>query len=759
MENVIEEYTKEINKLGELINKMEIPDKLKQKGIKFVLLERGGKRPFQLEWQNKIIEFDNPELIEHLNKGGNYGVMGGGEKNLLIIDFDNEKVQEEVCQKLPATFTVRTGSGKLHKYFSSDRTESFKIFNENMDTIADVQGEGKQCVGAGSIHPNGTKYEVIEDLDIAFLPYSEIKALLMPYDKKVRKAKQEEYEKPKGIIQDDFLDTLKSYLSIEDVLNSFGIDTSKNPTECPFHSSKGGKCLGFNKETAHCFHCEGSWNIFSLVKDFQKCDFKEALNYLSNIAGLEEEFEKSKRRYIESLKENEENAKRNLAWNVLALAKEKKWGEATEMLVDYISEHNYFYTTKVDNQAETWVYKEGVYVPQGKSEIKVILRDIMQEHYSQYIYGLVIAKIEIDTFIEVDDFFKERHLDEIPLKNGIFNIYTRELKPYSPEKVFFNKMPVEYNPQSKCPLIEKFLKDVLANEEDIDVFFELGGFCLMNEYKYEKAFMFVGDGRNGKDKSLELLKRLNGVENCSGISLQELNDDFSKSELFGKKVNLAGDISNQELKVTAPFKALTGRSLIDAKRKFLTNISFVNKAKFIFACNQLPKVYDISRGFWERWVLLQFPYTFIDKETLEKERKKNPNLKLMDVDIIQKITTEEELSGLLNKFLEGLDRLQIQGKFSQTIGSEEIKNFWIRKSDSFSAFCMDYLQMDVYNFVTKKELRRRFNIYCKKHKIKGASDKAIKVTLEDMFGVTEDRKMVDGEQVWVWDAVKFKDTL
>lgn len=732
-----------------------IPNELKKEGIRFVLLEKSGKKPIQKDWTNKEILFDNPELLEHLNKGGNYGVLGGGPKQLIIIDFDNEKVQNEVCEKLPSTFTVKTGSGKLHKYFFSDGSESFKIFDENLNTLADIQAEGKQVVGPNSIHPNGNRYELIGDVDITFLSYSEIKALLLPYDKKVKKEKKE-YEKPKGIITEDFLDTIKSYLSVEDVLQSFGIDTSKNPTECPFHSSKGGKCLGFNRETAHCFHCDGSWNIFSLVKDYKNCDFKEALQYLSGIAGLEEEYEKSKRKYLDSLKENEENKKRDLCWSFLVLAKDKKWSSATEMLVTHILEKNYLYTTKEDNKTETWIYKNGVYVPQGKSEIKIILRDILQEHYSQYVYGLVMNKIEVDTFIDLDEFFKERYPEEIPLKNGILNIFTRELKSFSPEKIFFNKMPVEYNPQSGCPKIEQFLKEILACEEDRRVFYELGGFCLLNEYKYEKAFMFVGDGRNGKDKSLELIKRLFGVENCSAIPLHTLDDNFSIAELFGKKVNLAGEVSHSDLKDTGFFKALTGRSLMSAKRKFLSNITFVNKAKFIFACNELPMVYDINRGFWDRWILLQFPFTFVDRDALEKEGKKNPNFKLRDVDIIEKITTDEELSGLLNKFLEGLDTLLVQGNFSQSIGTEEIKNLWIRKSNSFIAFCVDFLEEDYDKRILKKELRKRYTSYCKKHKVAPKSEYVVKRILEENYGVSEEQDWTNTRGERFWGGIKWK---
>lgn len=736
-----------------------IPKQLKEKGIKFVLLEKGGKKPFQKEWQNKIIEYDDVELLHHLENGGNYGVMGDGEKKLLIIDFDNLKVQEEVCKKLPKTFTVKTGSGKLHKYFTSDKTQSFKIFDEEMNTLADVQGEGKQVVAPESIHPNGNKYEVVDDSEINFIYYAEVQAILIPFDKKPKK-EEKIFERPKGITEDNFLDSLKSYLSMKDVLDSFGVDTSKNPTACPFHTSKGGKCLGFNYVTAHCFHCDGRWNIFSFVKDMKKCDFKEALTYLSNLAGMQDELEKSKRRYLDNLKEKEYDERKIIKSEFLELisGKEKKWAEATELLTNYIKNKINIYTTKDDVKSEIWIYKEGIYVPQGKSEIKIILRELLGQWYSQYIFGLVLNKIEVDTFIDIDLFFKNNYVEEIPVLNGILNIFTRELKPFSSEKIFFNKLPVEYDSLRDCPQIEKFLEDVLASEEDKLVFYELGGFCLLNEYKYEKSAMFIGGGRNGKDKSLELIKRVLGIENCCSIPLSCLEpNSFVISELFNRRANLAGDIGNQDLKDLSMFKALTGRSLISAKRKFLRDIVFVNSAKFIFACNELPMVYDLSRGFWDRWVLLEFPYTFITKEEFDRQEDKS-KFKIRDDSIIERITTKEELSGLLNKFLDGLDRLGINKKFSSTKGSEEIKNTWIKKSNSFIAFCMDFLEEDYENKITKKEIRKRYSDFCKLHKVPTKSDVVLKRVLQDMFGANEFQEYNPENRTdsRVWDGIKWK---
>jgi P4 family phage/plasmid primase-like protien len=741
-----------------------IPEKLKINGIKFVLVEKGGKKPFQVGWQDRLISYNCPELLAHITSGGNYGIIGGGEHNLVIVDFDNTKVQEELIKHLPETFTVKTGSGMMHKYFFSNACQSFKIFDEDMNTLVDVQGEGKQAVGPGSTHPNGNKYEVVEDKPIAFIEYSELKALIMPYDRKPKKEKQITLEKPTEYNHDNFLDIVKTRVRIEDVLSNFGVNTSQNPSNCPFHDSRGGKCLGWKDEVAHCFHCEGSWNIFSLVKDYKKYDFKQALLWLTQEFGLQKEHDESRKKYLDYINSGEANEKKKIKNMFLELVngKDKKIAQATELIVEYILRTNHIYCTKDDLKSEMWIYKDGIYLPQGKSEIKEIMRDILEEWFNAFYYNQVIVKIEADTFIEQQKFFGASYPFEIPVQNGILDILTRRLSPYSPEKVFFNKMPVSYNPDAVCFAIDFFLNDVLANEEDKKVFYELAGFALLKEYRYEKAAMFVGGGRNGKGKSLELLKRLVGIENCSSIPLSALApDSFNLSELFGKLLNLAGDIGNKDLQDTSMFKSLTGRDLVTTKRKFLSGLNFENYAKFIFACNELPSVYDTSRGFWDRWILLEFPYTFVSQEEYDKTPEKDRKmLKIKDENIINKIVTPEELSGLLNEALNGLDRLIKNHNFSVTLGTKEVKETWIRKANSVVAFAFDSLEEDADAFITKKEFRKRYSEYCKKHGAPGKSDFVIKKALQEMFGASEERMTIgtwpNSSVNWAWVGVKWK---
>lgn len=443
----------------------------------------------------------------------------------------------------------------------------------------------------------------------------------------------------------------------------------------------------------------------------------------------------------------------------LNFVRDKKVSEATELVVDYIKTKLKIYTTKDDNKSEIWIYKAGVYVPQGRSEIRILMRGLLDDFFNMFYFHQVIAKIEADTFIDVDDFFKINYITEIPVKNGILNVLTKETSEFKEEKIFFSKLPVTFDPKAECPKIEKFLSDVLANEEDTAVFYELGGFCLLKDYSFEKAFMFVGDGRNGKGKTMELLKRIVGVKNCSSLPLSALQpNDFSVSGLFGKLVNLAGDISNKDLQHTGMFKQLTGRDLVSAKRKFMVDIEFQNHAKMIFACNDLPMVYDTSKGFWERWVLLEFPYFFADKHqfdaTPEKDRK---NWKVRDEAIISKITSDEELSGLLNKFLEGLARLLERRTFSSTRGSDEIKSLWIRKANSFMAFCMDHIEEDYNGKISKKDIRKAYSKYCKKHKTGLKTDHVIKNTLIEMYGSNDERHQILGQVEWYWEGIKWKE--
>lgn len=450
-------------------------------------------------------------------------------------------------------------------------------------------------------------------------------------------------------------------------------------------------------------------------------------------------------------------AEGNTSHYVITLIALKKRSEATETIAKMFLKNEKVYTTRDDERSECWIYKEGIYVPQARTYIRECCRNLLKEVFTGQLANEIISKIEADTYIDQEDFFKEEPPNLIAVKNGILDLNTKELKPFDPNKKFFSKLSIDYIPNKKCKSIKDFFDSLFKNKEEVKVIQEIFGFLLYKEYFLEKAIMMLGSGRNGKGKTLELMKRFIGVENCAEISLESMEKDiYGAGELFKKSANLCGDLSKGALKHTGEFKKLTGRDLLSAPRKFKTRVQFVNYAKMIFSCNELPYTYDITEAFFNRWLILDFPFTFLPQQEIDL-LDDDENIKLRDPNIIDKISTEEEMEGLLNWAIEGLDRLRDKKSFSFSPSTEETKNKWMRKSNSCLAFVMDYVEENPEGYVIKSDFKRFYTAYCREHKIQIASEKVIKNILTTVAGADEDRRKIDEQQKYIWCGIRIKE--
>lgn len=745
-----------------------IPEQFWNDNFRFLKLRPKGKEPTgdSIGWQKTNFHYLDESLINHIANGGNYGIIGG-YGNLILIDSDSEEVTK-IAESMPETFTVKTGSVeayKKHYFFIADKPiKPIRLTASKLGDLGDVRSVGQYVVGANSIHPSGNKYTIIKDLPIKEISEDYVREIFKDYIEKtsitefkdypidtkirntkyIRECRMPDYllnnKLPKGNTSKNW----KLFRYIADILRNRGVkqeyyqgivrtqghsDGAIKGWAIKANQGKIGKSsCRLMKEYIRTYYPELEKDICGGCPLNKKCELKDKISERKDYSSLQKEI-------------------------LIALAIKDK-DKATELLVKEIEKENYIYTTRDDIKSEMWIYSGGVYIPQGKTFIREFCRKILEEAYTTYLANAVISKIEADTFIEHDEFFNTNHINEIPLENGILNIKTRELTEHTPQKIFFNKLPIIYDPDEDCPNILQHFENILKDDKDIQVMLELFGYLLLKEYKIEKAFMFVGFGRNGKSKTIELMKQFLGANNCASLPLNLLSEEsFSLSELFGKMANLSADLSKTDLKETGMIKSLIGRDTIQAKRKFLRDLNFVNYAKMIFGANELPKIYDTTDGFWTKWVLIEFPFKFVNNEIYQSASDEERKMwKIMDSDIIQKLTTPSELSGLLNHSLDGLDRLLEKKDFSYSKSTKEVKDLWIRKSDSFTAFCYDHLIEDVESTITKKLLRKIYHKYTKLHKLQSCSDKAMKITLESMFGVSDSQNSYLDR---VWEGINF----
>lgn len=459
---------------------------------------------------------------------------------------------------------------------------------------------------------------------------------------------------------------------------------------------------------------------------------------------------------------NDERANKTpkeMATEILQMIVDKEDKRISEYIVEHFLARNKVYTVRDDNTAEIWIYQEGIYISEGKTYIQQFVRLLLGTYFKMPICKEVVDKVMIDSYINPDLFFSfDNHLNLIPVLNGLLDMNTLKLQEFDPNKIFFNKLPIVFDKSADCPQIKEFFEDICRDKSDIETLQQFLGTCLERESKYERMLMCIGGGRNGKSKFADLVKKFLGSYNCAGMQPSSLEnpDNFNTYMLHGKLANMYMDIARTSLKNTSLLKSLSGGDPITVPRKYKSPLTFKNTANFIFGANELPYSYDITSGFWERWLLIDFPYTFMYEDRIEKLDQADKWKHKVRIDnITDKICTPAELSGLLNWVISGLHQLRADGKFSYKYTPEQVKSMWIRKSDSFSAYFMDFMEVDYDKKVLKSDLRKYYSEYCKNHNLKIMSDMHINKIMGEN-GISGVREQLDGKSDMYWVGATFK---
>jgi putative DNA primase/helicase len=387
-------------------------------------------------------------------------------------------------------------------------------------------------------------------------------------------------------------------------------------------------------------------------------------------------------------------------------------------------------------------YQNGIYRPDGVPHIKETIekavdgKDITGRSVSE-----VLGHIQRRTYIDRDEF--DENPDEITVKNGVLNTKTFEFVPHDPSRRFLLRIPVKYDPDADCPKFKAFLSEILDHVDERNTIEELFGYCLIKNYSIQKWFMFLGNGANGKGTLLSTLRTFLGAENIAAVELQEFEKPFSIAELYGRLANIVGDLSAKELYHSGRLKSLTGGDLLLAEKKFQNPFNFINYAKLIYSANELPRTFDGTLAFWRRVMLINFNKTFIGDKDVK--------------DLWKEFTTEEELSGILNMAVEGIQRLAVNGGFSKSNSVEEVEEFYIRNSDPVTAFFMDCVETtnDMNDFISLQALHTAFVEYCKRYRFVDLSQRKFNAAIRNNFRLRESREKNEetGKQERVWSGI------
>ena len=265
----------------------------------------------------------------------------------------------------------------------------------------------------------------------------------------------------------------------------------------------------------------------------------------------------------------------------------------------------------------------------------------------------------------------------INLKNGTFEVgpSVMRLRRFDRKDFLTYQLPFEYVTTAKAPIFQSYLDRVLPDKEGQRILAEYLGYLFVkhgsNTLKEEKALILFGTGANGKSVFFEVVNALLGAENVSSYSLQSLTDStgYYRAMIANKLVNYASEI-NGKLE-TSIFKQLVSGEPVEARLPYGKPMQITQYAKLIFNSNELPKDVEHTLAFFRRFLIIPFHVTIP-----EKEQDKQLHTKII----------ENELSGVFNWVIAGLNRLLNQGGFSECKAAlQAVEQFKI-ESDSVRLF-------------------------------------------------------------------------
>lgn len=268
-----------------------IPEQLKQNSdIRYIIIKKDDirKHPLESRWQiDNNYSSSDPKLRGMMRGGFNYGVATGFG-GLIVVDIDNMNRANDLglFEKLPQTFTVKTGGGGKHFYYFCNgikKTTMFDPILKDSETgfnlhIGEIQSMGQFVIGPSSVHRNGNRYEIIDDGEIRHITKEELEHVIEGLQ--TRKKTPKKCNKERTIRDDVDIENITTPKNAQVRQGSNGREIIG---ENPWHGATKKEDRGVSKNFSmnpgkgiwHCFACGsgGGWmEMLAVDEGMIRCD-------------------------------------------------------------------------------------------------------------------------------------------------------------------------------------------------------------------------------------------------------------------------------------------------------------------------------------------------------------------------------------------------------------------------------------------------------------------------------------------------------
>jgi len=290
------------------------------------------------------------------------------------------------------------------------------------------------------------------------------------------------------------------------------------------------------------------------------------------------------------------------------------------------------------------------------------------------------------------------------VRNGIMDLNSRKLAPFTPGVLVSNRTNVMYDPKATCARFQQYLNEVVPDAGYRAFLRRWCGYCLTGSVSEQKMLFLHGAGRNGKSVFVELLAYILG-DYTKKIQTEMLmkhsrSPQAASPDIVGLKARrlvYCNETTEGRFFDDARIKELTGGDTLVGRVPYAkSDIEFYPTHKLMIVGNHLPSVMDHSFGFWRRVILFPFEQ-IIAKESVDKN-------------LLDKL--KKEAPGILNWMLDGLDQWSKRA-LSIPKGLISATNAYKDEQDILAEWLNE--QCERGGSYAKTELYRAYKWWCQKN--------------------------------------------
>ena len=353
-------------------------------------------------------------------------------------------------------------------------------------------------------------------------------------------------------------------------------------------------------------------------------------------------------------------------------------------------------------------------------------------------YGNSIEVLKGFDSIRITEQDLNTHKNLLCCQNGVVDLQTGKLYQHDSKYLMTQMINAEYRADYRNDRVNKFLHEVLPDEETLQALLRFLGYCLTGETREHKALFIHGEGGNGKSVTTKTLLTLFNDYGCSFpiesiLTQPRIKDADSATPAFAKlqwrRLSISEEIPAGRKLDYAKFKILTGGDALPIRKLFQEATEIKNPThKMIFSGNHLPELDDThDAGILRRWLQIKF----------EQDFTKNPDTTLQNF-----LQTKDAMAALLNILVENAmawhkDGLIISEKMNQDREKYFAENDFV--TEFISEFCERGGMLSVSRKDLLSELRTEYP-----SETKGKSDRELTSLTAKIDGITYKRGGKDG---------------